>query len=125
MFKTASRRYKSFSEVPAMEQPAIFQVQRREQPAQITQVPAGWKLEVDLVIYVNSTNYDDTVVSSLLNPVLDAIDGLFGTTGLPGANKQTLGGLVHYARISGAIETDEGVLGDQAFAIIPIEIFSY
>jgi hypothetical protein len=125
MFKAASRRYVPFTEVPAQSQPALFQVQRREQPTQLTGLPAGWKMEVDLVIYVNSTNYDDTTVSPLMNPVIDAVAALFDTTGQVGANKQTLGGLVHYARISGAIETDEGVLGDQAFAIIPIEIFAY
>ena len=38
--------------------------------------------------------------------------------------KQTLGGLVHDCRIAGDIETDEGRLGDQAVAIIPIEMMS-
>ena len=37
-------------------------------------------------------------------------------------NKQTLGGLVAHAWIDGVIETDEGVLGDQAVAIIPVVI---
>lgn len=125
MFKTSSRRYKPFSEVPAIQQPSIFQVQRTEQPNQTTGLPAGWKMEVDLVIYANSGGDADVVVSTILNPILDAVTALFDTTAQPGSNKQTLGGLVHYARISGAIETDEGVLGDQAFAIIPIEMLAY
>jgi hypothetical protein len=34
----------------------------------------------------------------------------------------TLGGLVNYCRIEGDIETDEGLLGEQAVAIIPVSI---
>ena len=37
-------------------------------------------------------------------------------------NVQTLGGLVSDCWISGKIETDEGALGGQAVAIIPIEM---
>jgi len=33
-----------------------------------------------------------------------------------------LANLVRHARIEGRIETDEGVLGDQAVAVIPVEI---
>lgn len=122
-FKTTSRRYKPWTEYPPEQQPVLCQVQRRETPTQATQMPAAWKLDVDLVIYVNSTGNPDTVSSTLMNPILDAVTSLFDAS-VPG-NKQTLGGLVHIAKISGAIETDEGVLGEQAFAIIPIEITTY
>jgi len=122
-FKTTSRRYKPWSEYSADQQPVLSQVQRWETPVQKTGVPASWKLDVDLVVYVNSTGNSDTIASSLLNPILDAVTSLFDPVG--GVNPQTLGGLVHVARISGKIETDEGVLGDQAFAIIPVEIIVY
>ena len=35
---------------------------------------------------------------------------------------QTLGGLAAHAWTAGKIETDEGVLGGQAVAIVPVEI---
>ena len=105
------------------QQPALFQVQRKETPVQLTGMPAAWKLELDLVIYVNTTGNADSVPATIMNPILDAVTSLFDATTPLG--KQTLGGLVHIAKISGAIETDEGVLGDQAFALIPIEIITY
>lgn len=122
-FNTKGRRYIPWSEIAPELQPALFQVQRKEAPHQITNLPASWKLDVDLIIYVNTAGDLTIAPSTLLNPILDAVTSLFDA-GVPG-NKQTLGGLVHIARISGTIETDEGVLGDQAFALVPIEIITY
>ena len=38
----------------------------------------------------------------------------------PITNKCTLDGLVQHAWVEGTIETDEGLLGEQGFAMIPI-----
>jgi hypothetical protein len=122
LFKTIGRRYKPFTEIAPADQPALFQVQRKEESQTQTGQPTIWKFHVDLVIYVNSGNEMDTVVSSLMNPILDAVTGLFDPDASTNFGKQTLGGLVHYARVSGPIETDEGVLDRPAYAIIPIEI---
>ncbi len=122
-FKTIGRRYRPWSELSPEQQPAIFQVQRKETPTQLTGMPAAWKLEVDLVVYVNTTGNVDAVPATIMNPILDAVTSLFDASTPLG--KQTLGGLVHIAKIAGTIETDEGVLGDQAFALIPIEIITY
>lgn len=122
-FKTIGRRYKPWTEIPPEQQPAMFQVQRSETPIQLTGMPAAWKLELDLVVYVNTTGNPDSVPSTILNPILDAITTLFDASTPSG--KQTLGGIVHIVKVSGTIETDEGILGDQAFALIPIEIITY
>ena len=120
-FKTTSRRWKSFNEVPAADQPAFFQVQGKQESQTTTGQPTVWKFHVDLVIYVNSGGDHSVIPASVINPIVDAITALFDPNP-PTFNKQTLGGLVHYARVSGAIETDEGVLGEQGYAVIPIEI---
>jgi hypothetical protein len=52
-----------------------------------------------------------------LNQLVDAIE--LALSPGPAFEEQTLGGLVSHCRIVGEIETDEGVLGDQAVAIIP------
>jgi hypothetical protein len=122
-FVTIGRRYKPWSEIPPEQQPAMFQVQRTESPVQLTGMPAAWRLDLDLVIYVHTTGNPDIIASTIMNPILDAVTSLFDASTPLG--KQTLGGLVHMAKVSGAIETDEGVLGDQAFALIPIEIITY
>ena len=124
-FKTAGRKFKPWTEVPPESQPSIFQVQTKETPHNATGQPPAWKLEVELVMYVNSNSDISTPTSMTLNPIIDAIEALFDPTKLPANTKQTLGGLVHYARIGGTIETDEGVLGNQAYCIIPIEIMTY
>ena len=120
---TTSRRLKHWSDVPAEEQPALFQAQGKEAvdtSAQKMGAPNTHKIEFQLYIYTHST--DPTAPpSTLLNQILDAIEAAMTPT--PGT-KQTLGGLAQHAFISGSIETDEGVLGDQAVAIIPIEVLT-
>ena len=120
---TTSRRLRHWADVPGEDQPAMFQAQGKESidtAAQKMGGPNVHRLEFSVYIYTHST--DLTIPSaSLLNPILDAIEKALTPT--PGT-KQTLGGLAQHAFISGSIETDEGVLGDQAVAIIPIEILA-
>ena len=123
-FKTQSRRFIAWTEIPPESQPAIMQIQKRETPTNVTGMATPWRLEVDLVICVSAIGDMTTSPSIVLNPILDAVTALFAPENFPANNKQTLGGLVYVARISGAIETDEGVLGSQALAIIPIEIIT-
>lgn len=73
----------------------------------------------DVYIYVKT---DGESPSSLLNPLLDAVEQALQPQH-PDINQwQTLGGLATHCWIEGTIETDEGTLGDQAVAIIPINI---
>lgn len=119
-FVTKSRRLKHWNDVTPAEQPALYMSQRHELAATKTGEPAIWKLEGDLYIYV--TVGDDSPPAIQLNPLVDAVCATLApdliTTG-----KCTLGGLVHFARIEGEIETDEGTLGSQAVAILPYVIF--
>ena len=114
--KTASRKLKHWNDVPPSEQPALFQIQKGEQPAQSKGMPTSWNFSVELYFYVNS---QDGNPSSLLNNYIDKIEEALK----PNSNGfMDLHGLVSHCWIDGSIETDEGVLGDQAVAIIPISI---
>ena len=116
-FATTSRRLQMWTDVPPGAQPALFQAQRSEQVTQVTNRPPIWKFHVDLYIYAYAT--DNGVSPAIqLNALVDAVEAALAPT----FENQTLGGLVTYARISGQIQTDEGVLGQQAVAIIPVEI---
>lgn len=117
-----SRRLKHWSDVAPADMPALFQCQRGETTHTMTGQPTVTVMNVDLIIYVKDDGTPTSTPSSVLNPILDAITNLF--TPDPVTGKQTLGGLVHYARISGAIAIDEGVLGDTVIAVIPVEIVS-
>jgi len=121
-FKTKGRRLKAFTEVPAESQPAFFQVQQGERADVKEGSPNRWALNVILVVYVNVGEGDESISTSQLNPIIDAITSALEPTASGG--RQTLGGLVRYARVSGAIEIDEALLGAQAMAIIPVEILT-
>ncbi len=117
---TKSRKLKHWADVPAIEQPALYQAQVKETVTRQTGQPSVWRLNLDVYLYANTSD-PATSPSQVLNPILDAIVASLE----PAIGEvQTLSGLVQYCRINGAIETDEGVLGQQAVVIIPIEILT-
>ena len=117
-FKTTSRKLLHWVDVPAVQQPALFQAQRNETAATVPGQPTVWQFQVDVYIYVHTQGDKSLAPSQIINPLVDAVVALLAPN--PIDNKCTLGGLVQHAWIEGAIQTDEGTLGDQAVSIIPI-----
>lgn len=123
LFKTTGRRLLHWNDVPAESQPALYQIQKSEQCARTRGKPPLWKLQLSLYVYVHTMAQSDSTIvpSQLLNPLLDAVETALAPDDL--ANDAcSLGGLVSSCYIDGAIETSEGLLGDQEVAIIPITI---
>lgn len=119
-YVTTSRRLKHWNDVSYTEQPALFMAQRGEVATTTGRgLTTEWTLNVDVYVYVRTDGGQPP--GPLLNQLLDAIEAALAPSQIE--NVQTLGGLVHWCRIEGAIETDEGTLGDQAVAIIPISMF--
>jgi hypothetical protein len=118
-FVTSSRRLRHWSDVGPAEQPSLFLVQKSETAQRHKGLPPKWILAIDLFVYARAPD-DVTSAATVLNPLIDAIESALAPA-TPTAT-QTLGGLVEHAWIAGKIETDEGVLGGQAVAIVPIEI---
>jgi hypothetical protein len=110
----------ALGDVPASERPALFQAQKTVTFIQQTGLPSKRLLSVDLYLYVHTAGAASP--GEVLNPIIDDITAKLDNQ--PFGTPQTLGGLVEYARIEGAIETDEGTLGDDAVAIIPVSILS-
>ena len=123
LFKTATRKPEHWDNVPPEDSPALLLMPRREIGNRRKGLPTKWTGEYDLLLYVHTGAQNDptVVAASLLNPLLDAIENALTVDDLSN-NALTLGGLVSHCWISGNVETDEGVLGSQALAIIPIEI---
>ena len=121
-FKTAARRFRMFSDVAPADQPALFMVVKNETARSTQPLNIIWTIKVDLVIYVNARIDSKSPVGPILNPILDAIEGSFNQNTNPISNRDTLGGLVKSCSIEGPIEIDESINGDQAIAVIPIEI---
>lgn len=121
-FTTTSRRLKHWSDTPQGEQPAIFQAQVNETAQTATGQPTKWLLRCDLYLYVRAPGKQ--APSTILNPLVDAVCNKLNTVH-PITGRNTLGlPNVEYCRVEGTIETDEGTLGEQAVAIIPVVILA-
>ncbi|AEV24620.1 hypothetical protein Dsui_0200 [Azospira oryzae PS] len=118
---TASRRLRHWSDVGQGDQPALFQAQKTQTAVQQTGTSGKWLLPADLYLYVQNQSADGP--SAALNTLIDAVEAALAPDN-PIKNTNTLGGLVEYCRIEGVIETDEGTLGDQAVAIVPVVILT-
>jgi len=121
-FVTAERRLRHWSDVAPAEQPSLFMAQKSEIAAVKTLgAPTVWTLLVELYLYAHSS---DPYLSpaTVLNPLVDAVEAALAPAATTGLQDLGLPSMVQHATIAGKIETEEGVLGDQAIAIIPIEI---
>ncbi len=115
-----SRKLKHWNEVTPNEQPALFMTQGGELPANRRGMPTTWELYVSLYLYCHAGNDSDALPARDINNYLDKIQDAIKPDIVTGV--QELGGLVRDVKIAGKIETDEGLLGSQSIAIIPIVI---
>lgn len=120
-FQTVGRRVQPWSALSSAQQPALFLVAKGEDHARLAGMPSRRTLQADLVVYAMAPD-DNTAGSQVLNPLLDAIQAALQPP--PYSADQTLGGLVQHAWIEGHIQTDEGALGSQAVAVIPVHILA-
>jgi hypothetical protein len=119
---TCSRILKHWSEVGTAEQPALYLAQK-SMTAEVTfGKPTRWTLEAEVYIYVRTDRLTEPPATQM-NNLIDAVEAaLAPDQSTP--NVQTLGGLVSHCWINGKIETDEGTLGEQAVAVIPINMLA-
>jgi hypothetical protein len=121
-FVTVGRRQRHWSEMTPAEQPALLMKQKSE----VALVPAPgaptvWTLAVELYVYAHAGD-PYVAPATVLNPLLDAVEAALAPS--PATGMQDLGvpAMVQHAWIAGKIEITEGVLRDQAVAVIPVEI---
>jgi hypothetical protein len=121
-FTVVDRRLRHWSDVAPAEQPALFMAQKTELASVKTLgAPTVWTLAVDLYVYAHSSD-PYLAPATVLNPLLDAVEAALAPSATTGIQDLGLPATVQHAYIAGKIETDEGVLGDQAVAIVPVEI---
>jgi hypothetical protein len=121
-FTSANRRLRHWTDVAPIEQPALFMSEKGGHAViQALGAPIAWTLYADFYIYVHSSD-PYAAPATILNPLLDALERALAPSPATGIQNLGLPLMVQHARISGKIETDEGVLGDQAIAIVPVEI---
>jgi hypothetical protein len=121
-FVTASRRLRHWSDVGPAEQPAVFMSEKGGvAKVKALGAPIVWTLAADLYVYAHSAD-PYLAPATILNPLLDAIEAALAPPPATGVQNLGLPTMVQHAYIAGKVETDEGVLGDQAIAIVPVEI---
>ena len=83
--------------------------------------PSVWTLNIELYLYAHSS---DPYLSpaTVLNPLIDAVEAALAPSPITSLQDLGLPAMVQHAMIAGKIDTDEGALGDQAIAIIPVQI---
>jgi len=121
-FVTAQRRFRHWSEVAPAEQPALFMRQKTEL-AQVKTLgaPTVWTLGAELYVYAHQSD-PYAAPASVLNPLVDAVEAALAPLAVTGLQDLGLPAMVQHAYIAGKIVTDEGVLRDQAIAVIPVAV---
>jgi hypothetical protein len=121
-FTSASRRLRHWTDVAPAEQPALYMGEKGGQ-ATIKKLgaPIVWTLFAEFYIYAQSSD-PYLAPGAILNPLIDALEAALAPSPTTGIQNLGLPAMVQHAYIAGKIQTDEGVLGDQAIAIVPVEV---
>jgi hypothetical protein len=125
VFVTTSRKFQMWSSVSKTQQPALFMREPTEKHINDAgPEPAIRVWHYEAYIYINTPLTAEVTPSSLLNPLIDAIDPAAGGVLLPNllTGHQTLGGLVYDCRLDGEILKEAGDLTGQGVAMIPIKV---
>jgi hypothetical protein len=121
-FASANRRLRHWADVAPAEQPALFMSEKGGHAAiKRLGAPIVWTLHAEFYVYVHSSD-PYTAPGTILNPLIDALEAALAPSPTTGVQNLGLPEMVQHAYIAGKIETDEGVLGDQAIAIVPVEV---
>jgi hypothetical protein len=122
-FKTVSRRWQDPTQLSPADRPSLYQVQKDELiGTSVNGLPLHGKLDLDLVLYTAGDSGPNSVPSTELNSLLDAVEAAVRNA-TPGI-AQSLGGKVSHCRIEGRIEIVENVQGEMALAVVPVEILT-
>jgi hypothetical protein len=121
-WKTASQLLKSWDEVNAGDQPALFLHRGPQQVEQKTFGVTRWLWKCSLWIYFRADNLKtvSTYPDQYTDAFLDSVELAFQTEPLLG--RLTLGGLAWHCWLDGQVFSDPGINDSQAVIVIPISI---
>jgi hypothetical protein len=117
---TFGRRVRLAADLPPEQQPALFQIVRRE--TYTGGERAGLRKltqEVALIFYFRADG--GQVGDAIINAFLDGLDQLLAGDD-PGTGNLTLGGLVQRVWIDGEAFRDSGDLDNQGLVIVPLKL---
>jgi hypothetical protein len=120
--QSVSRILRHWSDVPAEDQPAVFLAHGDEVVEPAESGASRHFLLPRVYVYANARS-SDVPPSTTLNNLIGAIEDVFAPIralrihtdlGMPDE--------LEWVRVEGVIETDEGTLGEQAVAIVPLRV---
>lgn len=117
---TTGRKLRHWDDVDSGEQPAVFMAQTGETNRSGSGLQRVWEFGVDIYVYTHAGEGSDTLPATQMNEINDLIMAAIKPNAVN--SHQTLDDLVLDVQLSGAIETDEGLLGPQSISIIPLKI---
>jgi len=121
-FASVNRRLRHWADLAPAEQPALFMSEKGGLATVKTLgAPVVWTLYADFYVYAHSSD-PYLAPAAILNPLIDALEAAIAPPPTTGIQNLGLPRMVQHAYIAGKVQTDEGVLGDQAIAIVPVEI---
>lgn len=126
--KTFTRQFATFDQLPADAQPALLQVLMRALGQSTNGEPTKWTLYFGVTLLARTGTEDkdktaETELNELIAGVAAALRRQDDEPPMKEPEHTTLGGLVEYAFINGAVEYVPGEAGEQSFAIVPIEVY--
>lgn len=119
---TPARRVKLWNDVATEQRPAMFQFEGHDE---IWDWPtsANPRVIFEASIFVYTSAPDPVVGSTILNQTLNALTLALLPTGRDlSTGRQTLGGLVHSARIQGSVTRVPGDIDGDGMAILPVRM---
>ena len=124
-FASENRRLQHWADVAPAEQPALFMSEKGGTAVmKALGAPIVWTLYADFYVYVHSSD-PYLAPAMLMNPLLDALEAALAPSPATGIQNLGLPAMVQHTYIAAKVETDEGVLGDQAIAIVPVAILCF
>jgi hypothetical protein len=127
--KTCSRVTRDLGRVAPTEQPAVFLSAHKESAKNTKGLPTVWTLRATVLIYARTDPETGNAPSSVLNPILTALENALLWVNGDGAplapqSPTTLKGLVSRVWMGPEIDIGEGVETGQGVAIVPLEILA-
>lgn len=133
-FVYTSRIFATYDDIDASQQPALIMTKGSETVENKRGFPPKWTLNGTIYIYCRNDQDTHISPSVQLNQLITLVEGAFERTPTESAITNapyldspsdfltTLNGRCSHAWITGTIQTDEGMLGQQAVALVPFEI---
>lgn len=135
---TFSRTFLGWDDESAVEKPAVFLTKGGESARSAADGVLVWRLEATVIVTVRVREADPAVApSTILNEIITAVEERLERQPLEGpavgarfmenpdrSAGTSLGGVCRECKIEGEIVTDEGGLGLDGIAVIPIAMYT-